>query len=755
MQKFTKSLESSTRKKIDQILFNLGYNIDEENPKCNVFTERAKTTEENKKFKGKFPDYVVYSSRTNEPIAIIEAKRKGENIDRALNQAIELYAKPLKVNIVFAYDGSFFKSYHIKDKKELVIDNEPVTQLVSERKLELFVNTHSITEITKQVKHTRNELINSFKWANNLLRKEGLREGIERFTEFSNLLFLKLIDEIEEEREKKGEKRILEERYCWRSFNKLSSEQMLDYINKVILPRLVDKYNHSGDVFQKELLIKNPNTLKSIVDKLNGLTLMNADTDVKGDAFEYFLKNSITLGNDLGEYFTPRHIVKLMVELIEPKFGEKIYDPTCGTGGFLIHAFNYIKQRTAKTEDNLKILKEKTVFGRELTSTSKVAKMNMIITGDGHNNIRQMDSLSEPVKGIYDVVLANPPYGQSTDFGEYYPLPSVSADSVFLQHIMLSLKEDGRAIVVIPEGVLFRSGEKKLRQYLLENYNLISVISLPPGVFRPYAKGNKTSIVYFEKGNAPTKQVWFYDLKEDGFDLESDLRPPVDKNDIPDLLSKWSEKLTSGKSWIVDIDEIKNNSYDLMAKTYSPIKKSSQTGSTKFSDFLTPSKEKIIIEDNKTYKQVKVKLNGKGAVLRKENLGKNIKTKAQFIVRGGQLIVSKIDARNGALAIIPKELDGSIVTSDFPVFNVDYQKINRVFLETYLRYNEIGKKLQRFSKGTTNRRRIKPENILKLEIKIPSKPEQDKIVEKIEKQDEIIKKAQKELSILSEKLKEI
>ena len=158
---------------------------------------------------------------------------------------------------------------------------------------------------------------------------------------------------------------------------------MLEYINGTILPRLVNKYNHSSDVFQKELLIKNPKNLKKIVDKLSSLKLLDTDSDVKGDAFEYFLKNSVSVGTDLGEYFTPRHIVKLIVDLVDPKFEDKIYDPACGTGGFLIEAFRHIKNKCKQTKRNLKILKEKTVYGREISGTAKIAKMNMIIIGDG------------------------------------------------------------------------------------------------------------------------------------------------------------------------------------------------------------------------------------------------------------------------------------------------------------------------------------------------------------------------------------
>ena len=192
MAKFTKTLESSTRKKIDLILDSLNWNTNEDSPNCNITTERTKTTSQKKKLNGKFPDYVLYKSGTDEPIAIIEAKRKGQSIEKTIDQAIKLYAKPLGVQIVFAVDGTFVKSFFIKENKELTIDNELLTELISEERLLRFLKEGSnIEEVTEEVKHTREELIRIFKWANDLLRKEGLR-NLDRFVEFSNILFIKL-----------------------------------------------------------------------------------------------------------------------------------------------------------------------------------------------------------------------------------------------------------------------------------------------------------------------------------------------------------------------------------------------------------------------------------------------------------------------------------------------------------------------------------------------------------------------------------
>ncbi len=570
MPELTKSLESATRKKIDNWLRELGWNIFEDSPDCNVFTERAKTIEQNKKFGGKKPDYVLYKTGTDNPIGIIEAKRKGQSIDEALQQGIERYAKPIGVDIVFAIDGTFVKAFSISENSVLMLDNESLLELVSEKKLLRFINEGAtIKEAPDTVRHSREELIQTFRWANDLLRKEGLR-NLDRFVEFANILFIKIMSEIENEREATGEPRRLDASLCWESFSEMEDpKQMLNYINNSVLKDgFAKKYNHSDDIFQKTLQIRNPDTVKDIVNRLSKLTLINTESEIKGDAFEYFLKE-LASGNDLGEYFTPRHVVKLMTNIVNPKYGQAIYDPCCGTGGFLIEAFRHIK-KSCNTNDKeiMKKLTEDTIFGVELTDTYKIAKMNMIIIGDGHNNIVQGDSLSPQSKKdeFSEVVLTNPPYSQKTDYGEYYPVTSKQADPIFLQHIVLSLKDGGEAAVIVPEGLLFRSGVfEQVRKYLLEKCDLKSVISLPAGVFLPYTDV-KTDVIIFEKGKS-TKRVWFYEILNDGFELNRNRRP-IKGSDIPDLLEKWGEKPESEKSWWVDIEKIKDKDFSLKPDDY-------------------------------------------------------------------------------------------------------------------------------------------------------------------------------------------
>jgi type I restriction enzyme M protein len=576
---YTIPMESATRKEIDRILVNLGWNIDEFNKDCNVFTERVKTKAESKKIKdtfpkGRFPDYVLYSSKTRQPIAIIEAKRIGIKLEKALIQAKE-YAECIGAKIIFAVDGSIVEARWLEGNKYLRNDEMLISELLTEKALHKFIdyNTFEIFTPLKATK-TREDLIAVFKKTNDLLREEGLREGIERFTEFSNILFLKLIDEIEDDREVNGEERKIEKDYCWKAFNDKPAKEMLDYINLIILPKLAGKYNHSGDVFSTTLKIKNPETIELIVKELSKLTLLDVDSDIKGDAFEYFLKNSVTIGNDLGEYYTPRHIVKLMVSLVNPKFGDKVYDPCCGTGGFLIEAFRHIKRSCNPTKKHLKFLEEDTIYGGELTETAKIAKMNMILVGDGHTHIKQQDSLGNPQKEQFDIILTNFPFSQKTKFAHLYKLSAKSANSIFLKHVIDALSPTGRAAVVVPDSVLFAKDidSIKVRRELIEKCEVEAVIQLGTSTFAPYTK-QPTSILIFNKKKASSR-VWFFELNNDGFS-ETGKRYPIDKNDIPELRMLWNDKGDSKNSFTVQYANINKENYKLFLnyyKTFTPIK---------------------------------------------------------------------------------------------------------------------------------------------------------------------------------------
>jgi len=659
MSNLTSPLESATRKEIDRILQNLEWHTGEFDKHCNVFTERVRTKEEEKKIrakfpKGKFPDYVLYSSDKLEPLAVIEAKRVGVKLEKALSQAKD-YADCIGAKIVFAVDGSIVEARWLDGNKYLKIDGQLVTELLSEKALSKFVEQGNEIISPRKVAKTKEDLIRVFSRANDLLRQEGMREGIERFTEFSNILFLKLIDEIEEDRDQKGETRRLEKDYCWKAFYKKAPREMLDYINDTVLPKLVGKYNHSGDVFAAKLKIQNPNILKQIVDALSDLTLLDVDSDVKGDAFEYFLKNSVTVGNDLGEYYTPRHIVKLIVDLVDPKFGDTVYDPCCGTGGFLIEAFRHIKRTCNPTPTNLKFLEEGTIHGGELTGTAKIAKMNMILAGDGHTHIIQQDSLQNPRKGEFDVILTNFPFSQKTESAHLYGLSAKSANAVFLKHVIDALKDGGKAGVVVPDSVLFGKDADmvKVRRQLVEQCTIKAVIQLSVHTFLPYTQ-QPTTILVFEKGGK-TEDMWFFEVCNDGFKGITKRRP-IEENDLPLLRSLWSEKGLSDHSFILNYKDVEKDSYKLFLNYYkykqrAGVKNAMELGKL-CDDFIighTPDKKRgdfygeeflwatIADMKGKTITNTKLKISSLGA----EQMGDRRKVKTGFLLMSFKLTLGK------------------------------------------------------------------------------------------------------------------
>lgn len=605
----TTPLEAETRVLIDRSLENLGWKLKGKDK--NVFFEQPKTELERKKLGGKRPDYVLYSKENEKPLIVIEAKKKGSRIDEALEQGIG-YARAIDAPLVFATDGVFCKAFHTGANRPPILNGEEVDEFIREALALRYLTSYEVNTVSPKVQYDRKELIRIFDEANNMLRGEGLRAGIERFGEFANILFLKLISESEQAKKERGEPTKFDMACSWDAIKGIPASTRIEYINKTVYDKLNALYE--TDIFTP-LQIKDTGILKDIMDKLDPLMLTDVDSDVKGDAFEYFLKASTSTKNDLGEYFTPRHIVKTMVRLVNPQIGEKIYDPFCGTGGFLIESFRYIYNNMARTDANLALLRENTVYGNEITNTARITKMNMILAGDGHSNIEMKDSLANPVDGTetymdesgkihhrgFDIVLANMPYSQKTKYGSLYDLPSTNGDSICVQHCMKAINSaapNGRMALVVPEGFLFRKDLTKTREYLLDHCQLQSIISLPQGVFLPYT-GVKTDIIYATKVNQKVKSsekkktFWYFDVKSDGYTLDNHRR----KLDFPSDLSKYEEyrKLDEDQATdmlkvgfeIIPLDKVRQNSNILVGSRYRVSVKRSNYETVCFSDIAT------------------------------------------------------------------------------------------------------------------------------------------------------------------------
>jgi type I restriction enzyme M protein len=325
--------------------------------------------------------------------------------------------------------------------------------------------------------------------------------------------------------------------------------------------------------------------------------------DTQGDLYEYLL-SEITSAGKLGQFRTPRHIIQLICELVDPKLGDSICDPACGTGGFLLGAYQHIlTQYTSKehqiTDENgltrgtvgdkltderqWSQLKERTFYGYDMDdSMVRIGLMNLMMHGISIPNIEQKDTLSKKYDedNYFDVIMANPPFKGSIDKGdinESLSLPTTKTELLFINRIVKSLKIGGRAGVIVPDGVLFGSSNahKMARKMLLNDCELQGVISLPSGVFKPYA-GVSTAILLFVKGG-DTEKVWFYDMKADGFSLD-DKRAKITNNDIPDIVEKWKhrkevrENDQEGKFFFVDKSTIEENDYELSINRYQTTK---------------------------------------------------------------------------------------------------------------------------------------------------------------------------------------
>lgn len=433
----------------------------------------------------------------------------------------------------------------------------------------------------------------------------GITNPLDVIEQFTYLLFIKQLDEVETRRE--ADAMILgfepdrifsedEQEYRWSRFKnlgdadivyKLVQEKVFPFIKGLHSDKDSAYARYMGDAIFK---IPTPGLLSKIIDGIDGLNIQETAEggDSKGDLYEYLLSKVATAGTN-GQFRTPRHIIRMMVEMVKPNPSDTIIDPAMGSAGFLCEAQLYLREHH---KDMLLDAELRNHFNNEMfygndmdTTMLRIGAMNMMLHGVENPNISYRDSLSEQNSDEekYSLVLANPPFKGSLD------AESVSAsllkvtktkktELLFLALFLRILQKGGRAAVIVPDGVLFGSSKahKQIRQELVDNNKLQAVISMPSGVFKPYA-GVSTAILFFTKtGAGGTDKVWFYDMKADGFSLD-DKRQAVEANDIPDIISRYENlpaeenRQRTEQSFMVPVEEIRDNGYDLSINKYKEI----------------------------------------------------------------------------------------------------------------------------------------------------------------------------------------
>lgn len=701
----TPRLEASVTHSICTQLENLGWIVNESHPDNNVTQQRPKTEEQKELIRqhnlgsNRFPDFVLYQKGTAIPIAVIEAKRPGESLEQALEQAENRYARPLGAPLIFAYNDTFVDTRHIFRSNLLKIDGEDVRQFVDHYTSLRFVNEGpEILSAPTDVQVSREELIRVFKRQANLLREAGLTAGLVRFGAFSDIIFLKLMDELCQLREHSGEEPPLPASLRWSEFENKNPQDRLEYVRGYVWSEMRNQY---GNIFGHEFPIHSAEIFDDIIKDISSLNFTVTDVDVKGDAFEYFLKNAYQGINikDLGEYFTPRNIVRTMVSMVDPKIGEKVYDPFCGTGGFLIEAFRYISLRTRTTGNDVlsDTLRRDTVYGSEISATARVARMNMILYGDGHSNVREQDSFANPQHECFDVILTNPPYSQSTRYGNLYPITSQNGDAIAMQHCLKALKPDGRGAILVKEDFLTKSRDSeigKVRDWLLSIVKNITVVSLPRRLFEPYTP-TKTSIIYFEKAGTRDR-TFFFVVENVGHTLGARKRSTPD-NDLPHVLDNVrtpEESFTDRiDSLVVDNSVIRSEDSSLWIYDYKEVLPPGPVGQLQFlGDHIRRSGERFQPSETPdvAYSVLGVS-NTSGVYLNEIKHGHEL-GQPYVRVHAGDLVYNPHRVNVGSLGLVPLELDGGIVSGIYIVFRpLDCGKLPSSYLyyllksEPYLR----------------------------------------------------------------------
>jgi type I restriction enzyme M protein len=446
----------------------------------------------------------------------------------------------------------------------------------------------------------------------------GIANPITAIEQMSYLIFLKRLEDMDNARaaaaKRKGEAYrsiFYGSKECrWSYWSQLPGDQMLKHVRDKVFDFLrnlgSDTSSFTQHMQDAVFIIPKATLLQEAVKIIDEMHISEQNIDVQGDLYEYLLMQLTTAGKN-GQFRTPRHIIRMMVKLVDPKAGDRICDPAAGTGGFLVNAYEHILESNTspdvleyddegkphhligdKIADKklLKFLKSQALTGYDFDATmTRIGAMNLMLHGIDNPNFRYTDTLSKAFaeKGQYDVILANPPFKGSidkSDINERFTLKTTKTELLFIELMNSLLVTGGRCGVIVPDGVLFGTSNAHvdLRKILVDKCKLEGVISMPSGVFKPYA-GVSTAVLVFQKGGT-TDNVWFYDMEADGFSLD-DKRQKTDINDIPDIVAQWKARGEGGsrkgdggrkrKCFLVPADEIRANKYDLSISRYKKI----------------------------------------------------------------------------------------------------------------------------------------------------------------------------------------
>lgn len=768
--------------------------------------EVAIDVQEGRKRKQIYADVVVYSSvGRSAPILLCETKHPKEPLSKSVRDQAVSYARLLDriAPLVLVTNGGQTQVFHSLSKQR--IPELPHRTELDRDILKFVLSNEQLESLRKEAKHELFIIddVSLFKGILRSCHKEiRNNEGMDRtaaFDEMSKVMFCKLYEEKENPKGNRFRISVYDD-----SLTRLHVDVVQKILDEAKLkPGYAEIFSLDAAIFLKD------RTIRSLVSLLENYDLSLTSFDVKGEAFEYFLGETFTGG--LGEYFTPRNVVEFMVEAVDPKIGERVIDPFCGTGGFLIYAFESVSAKirinefSKEEKDKWRFrLSNESLFGTDWKErTSQACKMNMMVHGDGSSGVFMHDGFHDVPghieEGMFDLCITNPPFGSYETDSETLSRFELGTGRQSLDRVVLAVercirltKPGGQIAIVVIDGILNNRSAKNVRDYIKRHTWIHGVVSLNKETFQGYGAQAKTSVLFLERKDVPTngkqRPIFMAVSHNTGYAPNGEFIPG---NELPDILMDYSgfrkgetELIQHHKSGVFVVDDrldaefylshgtesmfdIEKNRNEIIYKIdearylikegldkFEELQYGLATTKVRVSDLLYETSDRIRLEDEETYRLVGVRLWGKGAFVREEKLGKNIKSRYLYEIRQGWLIYSRLFASRGAFSMVNARLDGCFVSNEFRTFDtteaVKASEASKRFIMHIMNSPQYREMLDAYSTGSTqeSRKRYNEKDFMQVEIEYPSNErELERLVDALDNLDQLRMQQQSLLDI--------